>query len=229
MRSTIHNQTCSKVAVEQFCRRLLAGSFTGRTLELTLENLQRRIYFIELHFGRKNAVKKVVKTYKGVSLQNPITGERWMNVTPNVTIGGNTAVFNVQTFAWWIKTSLVNQATINKWIPAYGLSTLKYSYSLHARNNSITGLDESNNPLGVNLYPNPSANAINLVLNLSEAVNAILEIYDSQGKLVANPKLGNKTQGEHNLSINVSNLQNGLYLLKIVAGENSVTKRFVKQ
>jgi len=108
-------------------------------------------------------------------------------------------------------------------------SQLKTAYSLYIKDNTVTGIDANELEIGVNLYPNPIANDINIVLNLPDNVNAILEIYDAQGKLVANPKLGNKMQGENNLSINVSNLQSGLYLLKIVAGKNSVTKRFVKQ
>lgn len=168
------------------------------------------------------------KTYMGVSAANPITGTRWMNVTPSVTLGGNAAVFSVQTFAWWVKTS-INGQTVNKWIPSGGPSTLKYAYSLHVRNMSIGGIDDIENPLDINLYPNPTNENINITLSLSESTNTILEIYDAQGKLVATPNLGNKAQGEHNLSINVSNLQSGLYLLKIIAGENTVTKRFIKQ
>lgn len=42
-------------------RRVLAGTFTGRTLELTLENLQRGVYFLELRYKNQKAVKKVVK------------------------------------------------------------------------------------------------------------------------------------------------------------------------
>ena len=52
------------------------------------------------------------KTYRGVSAANPITGVRWMDVTPNVTIGGNAAVFSVYTFAWWIKTNILGQTIV---------------------------------------------------------------------------------------------------------------------
>lgn len=42
-------------------RRVLAGTFTGRTLELTLENLQRGVYFLELRYNNQKEVKKIIK------------------------------------------------------------------------------------------------------------------------------------------------------------------------
>lgn len=168
------------------------------------------------------------KTYRGVSAANPITGVRWMDVTPNVTIGGNAAVFSVYSFAWWIKTNMLGQ-TIHKWIPAGGPSQLRYSYSLHVKDNSITSIDENTLEMVVNLFPNPVSDIINLTMNFENASDAQLEIFDAKGKMIANPSLGYKVQGEHTVSINVSNLSNGLYLLKITSGQSTITKRFIKQ
>jgi hypothetical protein len=169
------------------------------------------------------------KTYRGVGANVPITGVRHMSVTPNVTIGGNAAVFSVQTFAWWVKTAVGSGQTINKWIPAGGPSQLRYSYSLHVKDNSITSIDENTLEKDINLFPNPVSDIINLTMNFENASDAQLEIFDAQGKIIANPSLGHKAQGEHTFSINVSNLSNGLYLLKVTSGQSTITKRFIKQ
>ena len=166
-------------------------------------------------------------TYSGVSAANPITGTRWMNVTPNVTIGGNAAVFSVYSFAWFIKTNTLAQ-TINKWIPAGGPNQLRYAYSLHVKDNSLLSIDENEQDSGLTIFPNPTEDVVNLTF-VSSGNESKLEIYDAQGKIVASPNLGYKEFGEHTVSINVGNLSDGLYLIKISSGGSTVSKKFIKR
>lgn len=83
--------------------------------------------------------------------------------------------------------------------------------------------------MDINLFPNPVSDIINLTMNFENASDAQLEIFDAQGKIIASPNLGHKAQGKHTVSVNVSNLSNGLYLLKISSGQSTITKRFIKQ
>ncbi len=91
------------------------------------------------------------------------------------------------------------------------------------------GVEKLNSSNLFSVFPNPVSDIINLTMNFENASDAQLEIIDAQGKMIANPSLGYKVQGEHTVSINVSNLSNGLYLLKITSGQSTVTKRFIKQ
>ncbi|MFN3916506.1 MAG: T9SS type A sorting domain-containing protein [Flavobacteriales bacterium] len=125
---------------------------------------------------------------------------------------GNAAVFSVYTFAWWIKTNMLGQ-TVNKWIPAPP-SQLKTAYSLYVKDNSVTGIDENELDLGVNIYPNPTNNQITIDFNLLDATEVSFEIFDATGRVVALHNLGN--------------LPNGLYLCNIKAGETVISKRIIK-
>lgn len=69
------------------------------------------------------------------------------------------------------------------------------------------------------LFPNPANDVLNIKLN--NITNANLRVYDIQGKLVIERSISN----EQNLELNVSNLQSGLYFVKL----NTSTKEMVKK
>jgi len=75
--------------------------------------------------------------------------------------------------------------------------------------------------LQLSVYPNPAENLI-VVDTENSGENAQYEVFDLQGKLLLH--------GEYEASgINISLLENGLYLLKIQSGDSSGIARFVKQ
>ena len=74
------------------------------------------------------------------------------------------------------------------------------------------------------IYPNPASE--NITINFtSTSKNISIKIFDATGRLVKN--MENVKSGEN--IINVSELENGLYLINVNDGKSSVTKRFVKQ
>jgi len=116
--------------------------------------------------------------------------------------------------------------------------TCNYDHKVYTDSDSLTftvgtptniGVNE-NGENGIHLYPNPAIESISIKMDVSVPSDVSMKIYDTHGKLVSNPNLGYKAHGEHTIPINVSNLSNGLYLMKISAGENfTITKRFMKQ
>ncbi len=72
---------------------------------------------------------------------------------------------------------------------------------------------------GFTIYPNPAKDVLTIKLN--NISNAKLSIYDIQGKLV----LERSISQEQNLELNVSDLQSGLYFVKL----NTSTKEMVKK
>ncbi len=84
----------------------------------------------------------------------------------------------------------------------------------------INNVPQNENLLSI--YPNPSSNNINFT---STSKNISIKIFDATGRLVKN--LENLKSGENNISI--SELENGLYLLNLQDGSDSITKRFIKQ
>ena len=74
---------------------------------------------------------------------------------------------------------------------------------------------------GFNMYPNPAHDILNIKLN--NITNANVSIYDIQGKLVLNRSV----LQEQNVQLNVSDLQSGLYFVKLNIGSQELVKKLV--
>lgn len=81
---------------------------------------------------------------------------------------------------------------------------------------------EDNEYEEISIYPNPTKNWLNIKTSL--LINAKLSIYDINGRLI----LDNEIRGNIN-ALNVEELQNGTYILKIEQGNSLISKRFIKQ
>jgi hypothetical protein len=90
--------------------------------------------------------------------------------------------------------------------------------------NACTGINEAVANL-ISVYPNPSNGVLNVSLTASLARNSVIEIYDALGKLVVKQILANELN-----SINISNLENGIYIFKVINTNNILkTGKLVKQ
>lgn len=74
------------------------------------------------------------------------------------------------------------------------------------------------------LYPNPADQQINLVLNDWNGQQTYVAIYDLAGKQVAEFIFND----QHNI-LNISNLNSGMYLLKVVSGKNTAVNKIIKR
>jgi plastocyanin len=82
---------------------------------------------------------------------------------------------------------------------------------------------EENNLNLISIYPNPSTSAINLTIP-KDIHSGHITVYDIMGKQVCSEKFKTNT----NVSINIVNWSSGSYYLKIISGENILTKNFIK-
>ncbi|MDT0557299.1 endonuclease [Ichthyenterobacterium sp. W332] len=80
---------------------------------------------------------------------------------------------------------------------------------------------EENSLETVKLYPNPVTNNS---FTVETTQNLNLEIYDVLGKIVFS-----KTVGANTSTIDISNLNSGIYLIKLNSGGRSFTKKLIKQ
>ena len=96
--------------------------------------------------------------------------------------------------------------------------------------NTTTGVDENSltEISKINLYPNPASDKMYLSFNSSSSNNAEIFIYDAVGKEVFKEKT-KLISGNNIKSIEVKNLDNGIYFMKIKNGENQVTQKFIKK
>ena len=83
------------------------------------------------------------------------------------------------------------------------------------------GLSENNTLF--NIYPNPVSQVLTIELNLNEP-NTLIDILDSRGRII-NAYLPQSNQ----LKINVSELEKGIYFVKIINSEQVTFKEFIKK
>jgi len=80
---------------------------------------------------------------------------------------------------------------------------------------------------GIQLWPNPTNSELNISLTSSMSEQPVrVEIFDINGRLL---RVADFDQVGDNMSLNVSELTEGIYLIKIGSEQFSQTKRFIKQ
>ncbi len=77
---------------------------------------------------------------------------------------------------------------------------------------------EENVTIDFNVYPNPTQG--NISINLSNASNALVEIIDSNGKIVTTKHINNTTN-----TFDLSDFTNGIYFVKVKTNNTSITKK----
>lgn len=89
-----------------------------------------------------------------------------------------------------------------------------------------TGLNDLKNTLkdGVKLYPNPALTILNVEVNAASQKHLMAQIYDQTGRL-----LKSKTLHKNLNVLDVQNLEQGIYWVKISSTKSTFTKRFAKQ
>jgi hypothetical protein len=76
-------------------------------------------------------------------------------------------------------------------------------------------------PLTAQVFPNPTAGAFTLTLD--REVTGFVQLFDVQGRLVASEQLNGANQAQFDLSSETT----GMYLVRIVAGEEVITKQVI--
>ncbi|RZJ73158.1 MAG: T9SS type A sorting domain-containing protein [Flavobacterium sp.] len=77
---------------------------------------------------------------------------------------------------------------------------------------------------GINLYPNPATDVLNIAVANSELPDSYV-IYNNLGQTMANVKVNS----DANLNVNTSNFSNGVYFIKVVKGNQTKTLKFIKK
>lgn len=92
-------------------------------------------------------------------------------------------------------------------------------YSPNKENDDITLSNDEFNATSFNIYPNPTDSGfVTISSTNNDAMN--VQVFDILGKQIKNETLTNNT-------LNVSDLKSGIYLVKIVQNNASVTKKLV--
>jgi len=93
---------------------------------------------------------------------------------------------------------------------------------------SFTGIDEiAKSGFNAAVYPNPVNNVMNLVINPGKSRTALVSLLDLSGRIILNQRYDLQAEELSTLKIPVSGLPSGLYLIKIRAGSNVISRKVV--
>ena len=92
-------------------------------------------------------------------------------------------------------------------------------------NVGITTVDKGDNKISI--YPNPAIDNATLELTVVDAGNAVMKIYDINGKLIYSERMGNLNEGLHRYSIDCSKFQHGIYLMNVTIGNYTATSKLI--
>lgn len=132
----------------------------------------------------------------------------------NALIGGNTGVAAVAERVFRVVSG--STLTTTNW---YALAN-ELAVSRATANSNLTTLLA---------YPNPAQAQLNVAFYLNSAAAVNVEIMNANGQVVATQAQNTLGTGRHILNVGTANLANGTYLARIVAGNETLTTRFVVQ
>jgi PKD repeat protein len=93
-------------------------------------------------------------------------------------------------------------------------------------NGISAGITEHPTLSGWNMYPNPSSGETTIAYTLSQNADVSISLYDLVGReVVPAEKISNQIAGAHEMKLEASALQPGIYLVRLIAGGKSETKR----
>ncbi|MCX6230195.1 MAG: Omp28-related outer membrane protein [Bacteroidetes bacterium] len=92
---------------------------------------------------------------------------------------------------------------------------------------SSVGINETNNELGLAIYPNPAKENVQISYNLTKKVNVSINIYNSIGGLVFTQNQGELQTGSHTANVKINSLSSGIYFINVKAGDNIITKKLI--
>jgi hypothetical protein len=133
--------------------------------------------------------------------------------------------------SWWVPGEIGYGGDQNGWenaIPGNAYFQDRYvNYAIHVTTDKL-GTEELDNNLTFGVYPNPvhKNEFLKADFNLINASNVTIELFDLLGNKVKEIANGYYTSGEHTSDVNISDLDAGMYVYTIKAG-NAVSSKKV--
>jgi hypothetical protein len=93
----------------------------------------------------------------------------------------------------------------------------------------INAIDKSADLSLAGCYPNPVSDIANVRISLGKAASTSIEVYNVTGQKVASVNYGLLSTGEHNLTLDVQNLNRGVYVFIVKAGNETASGKIIRQ
>lgn len=79
----------------------------------------------------------------------------------------------------------------------------------------------------VTIYPNPVCDAAKVSFELNDKAAVSYQVYDFSGRMVKAENMGNFGQGKHEINVSVDGLAKGAYVLRLNAGSQTSSAKFM--
>lgn len=109
----------------------------------------------------------------------------------------------------------------------FGTPTVQTGFNITVNNNILTGLNENNFEATFQIFPNPGKNYFNVSLTNNSKDNCTIEILNGAGIMVRKINLGNDS--EINSTIDISELPDGIYMVKTNLGTRQSVRKLIKE
>ena len=116
------------------------------------------------------------------------------------------------------QTSFYLDLTDNTWYYTTSTSMVRMNFD------PALGVNEANNTFGLEVAPNPAADATSITFTVKNTSDASITVIDMAGKVVANQSLSG-VNGTQVIEINTSALNSGMYTVNVTANGTTVCKK----
>ena len=121
-----------------------------------------------------------------------------------------------------------NGNPVDFWYPVGPGDVIKYGFTLHYSSN-YASVDEVDDPINFVIYPNPAKQQISVTYRLTDESLVSMELTDINGKNINTIFSGETKSGQQIIDLDVSELSQGIYFLRIAIGEKIYYEKFIKQ
>ena len=96
-----------------------------------------------------------------------------------------------------------------------------------ALNNYLSVDDISLTRESFKVSPNPFKESTLIEYTLDASKDVSYKLFDINGRLITEEKLGNQASGDHQININRENLPAGVYYFNLVIGNSAITEKLI--
>ena len=172
-------------------------------------------------FGTENA-------FDTATVPDPNSGNRRIDVrwTEENSGMGQSPVFAIDQMTFGVNEGAINQGRV--YIGTHGRGIFQTD-QLVGINDYVSREDKRSRGGNLIVYPNPVRDNAKLDIEIKNPSNVRIQIYSISGQLVANNSPENLIIGDNTIQLNVNDLKNGTYLIRLIDGDNVFSGKFIKQ
>jgi hypothetical protein len=108
---------------------------------------------------------------------------------------------------------------------AYGNNLYVDNINLFTSNSALGIIDNTSNVNSLEVYPNPMSDNATVNFNLATATNVELTMNNVLGQTVYSSALGQLSSGDHNVKLDASKLNAGIYFITLNVADGKITKK----